>query len=445
MRPRVSRSAASVAFVACAALGVAACSSGGGNSGSGGSSGSIKGQTITYWASNQAPTVQDDYKVLQPELSKFKKQTGVTVKLQVIDWAHLQNKILAATTSGEGPDVLNIGNTWAPSLQATGAFMPFDNAAMNAIGGKDKFVPAALATGGAPGQAPTSVPLYSLAYGLYYDKAMFASKNLQPPTTWSQLVSDAKALTDPGKGVYGMAMEGGSYTENVHFAFIFGKQNGGNLFNGDTPTFTSPGVIAGVKQYIDLMDTDKVVNPADAQYSQGTEAVTDFAKGKAAMVMNQNNADVAIQAAGMKPSDYGVVAIPAPSPLPPGGKDIATFPAGINLSIFKNSSHTAADEAFTKFMTSTGEQEILDKKLTAIPVNTQAKPTWTTNAKEAQTFKEILATKSAPLPLTKNEADMETAIGQAMTPLIAQAATSGGVSDSDIKSALQQAQAKMPS
>ena len=24
-----------------------------------------------------------------------------------------------------------------------------------------------------------------------------------------------------------MAMEGGSYTESVHFAFIFGKQNGG--------------------------------------------------------------------------------------------------------------------------------------------------------------------------------------------------------------------------
>ncbi len=449
MRTRFTRSAqATVGLAAAAALAISACSSGKSSSSSGGSSGSggsISGQTITYWASNQAPTVQGDYTALQPELDKFKAQTGVTVKLQVIDWAHLQTKILAATTSGQGPDVLNIGNTWAPSLQATGAFMPFDSAAFSAIGGKNKFVPASLATSGAPGQDPTSVPLYGLAYGLYYNKAMFQAKGLQPPTTWQQLVSDAKALTDPSKSVYGMAMEGGSYTENVHFAFIFGKQNGGDLFNGDKPTFTSPGVVAGIKQYVDLMGTDKVVNPGDAQYSKGPEAVTDFAKGKAAMVMNQNNADSTIEQAGMSPSAYGVVAIPAPSPLPSGGKDIASFPAGINLSIFKNSKHIAADEAFVKFMTDPDAQETLDKQFTALPINVNGKATWTNDPTEAKVFADVLAKKAEPLPLTKYEADMETAVGQAMTPLIGKAATGGNVTTSDIQAAMQQAQGKMPS
>ena len=65
--------------------------------------------------------------MLAPELKKFEKQTGIKVNLQVIGWPDLLNKILAATTSGQGPDVLNIGNTWAPSLQATGAFLPFDD------------------------------------------------------------------------------------------------------------------------------------------------------------------------------------------------------------------------------------------------------------------------------------------------------------------------------
>jgi multiple sugar transport system substrate-binding protein len=438
-----------IGLAVAATLTITACSSSkkkdnpSGASGSGGG-GSLSGQTITYWASNQAPTVAKDAQVLQPELDKFKQQTGVTVKLEVIDWAHLQNRILAATVSGQGPDVLNIGNTWAPSLQATGAFMPFDANAFTAIGGKDQFVAPALATGGAPGKDPTSVPLYGLAYGLYYNKAMFAAKNLQPPTTWQELVSDAKALTDPSKNVYGMALEGGSYTENVHFAFIFGQQNGGNLFDGDKATFTSPGVVAGIKQYVDLMATDKVVNPGNAQYATGPEAATDFAKGKAAMIMSQNNGDVTFQQNGMKPSDYGVVAIPAPSPLPANGKDIATFPAGINVSIFKNSKHTAASEAFVKFLTSAPEQEILGKAFTTLPINTAAKATWTTDSAEAKVFADVLATKAAPLPLTKNEAAMETAVGQAMTPLIAKAATGGSVSDDDIKSAMEQAQAKMP-
>src|SRR4051794_29454823 len=93
---------------------------GGGSSGSGADS-----KTLTYWASNQSPSLAEDKTNLAPVLKKFEQQTGIKVKLQVIGWPDLYSKILAATTSGQGPDVLNIGNTWAPSLQATGAFQPF--------------------------------------------------------------------------------------------------------------------------------------------------------------------------------------------------------------------------------------------------------------------------------------------------------------------------------
>ena len=83
---------------------------------------------------------------------------------------------------------------------------------------------------------------------------MFADAGLKPPTTWEELVADAKKLTQPSKGVYGMAMEGGSYTEGVHFAYIFGKQHGSDPFTADGKAdFTSPGQVAGVKQYVDLM------------------------------------------------------------------------------------------------------------------------------------------------------------------------------------------------
>ena len=63
-------------------------------------------------------------------LEKFTKKTGIKVNLEVISWNDLQTRIQTAITSGQGPDVVNIGNTWAASLQATGAFMPFDESAM---------------------------------------------------------------------------------------------------------------------------------------------------------------------------------------------------------------------------------------------------------------------------------------------------------------------------
>ena len=418
----------------------AACSGGGTSTSS--SSGGAK--TLTYWASNQGTSLENDKAVLGPELAKFEKQTGVKVNLSVIGWPDLLNKILAATTSGQGPDVLNIGNTWASSLQATGAFMPFDAKALTAIGGQEKFVPASFATGGAAGKPVTSVPLYGLVYGLYYNKKMFADAGLKPPTTWQELQAAATKLTDPAKKQYGMVIEGGSYTESVHFAWIFGRQNGGQPFDAaGKPTFTSPGMVAGVKQYVDLLGKDKVVNPSNVQYKNGPEAPGDFAKGKAAMLMSQNNADNTLQADGMKSTDYGVVPIPTPSPLPAGGKDVASFVAGINLSIFKNTKNQDAALKLVKFMTSTEEQAILDKPFTALPVVKGGTVNFTDNKAEADAFALVLATKAEPLPLVPEESAFETNVGNAVNGLLAQAATGKDVTNADITKAMQEAQDKM--
>src|SRR5665648_518376 len=164
-------------------------------------------------------------------------------------------------------------------------------------------VETALETGGEKGSDLTSVPLYGLAYGLYYNTAMFQEAGLEPPTTWEEMVDAAKALTDPAKDRYGFALAAGSYTENNHFAFINAAQNGADVFDDEgNPTFTEDGVVKGILRYLDLMQTDRVVNPANAQYNNGSFAVTDSANGKVAMILNQNNADATIVANGM-PND----------------------------------------------------------------------------------------------------------------------------------------------
>ena len=191
-----------VAAAAVSALGISLAACGGSDSGDS-SNGGGGDQTLTYWASNQGTSLDNDKEVLTPVLQKFTQDTGIKVNLEVIGWNDLQTRIQTAITSGQGPDVLNIGNTWAASLQATGAFLPFDDDAMNAIGGKDKFVPTALATGGKEGEPPTSVPLYGLAYGLYYNKAMFAAAGLQPPKTWEEMVTDGAEADHPRQEAVG--------------------------------------------------------------------------------------------------------------------------------------------------------------------------------------------------------------------------------------------------
>jgi multiple sugar transport system substrate-binding protein len=433
MRPTKLSTLACAAVLA--AVPLAAC-------GSSSNSGSSAHPTITYWASNQGTSLQDDRQVLGPQIAKFTKETGIKVNFQVIPWTTLLNQITAATVSGKGPDVLNIGNTWSASLQATGAFVPFTSSVMNQIGGSSRFLAGSLSATGAPGKPPTAVPLYSLAYGLYYNKAQFAAAGISgPPTTWPQFVADAKKLTKNGH--WGLTLEAGQIPENVHLAFELSQQQGGSFYNSaGKPTFDTPQNVAAVKQMIDFMQTDKIANTSDAQYSKGTEALTDYATGKASMVFWQA-ASGSLAKLGMKAADIGVAPLPLPAPMPAGGKRITSMVAGINIAIFKDTKNLSAAEKFVKFMTSTPEQESLNQTYGSLPTVQAAYSNPAFNTPAVHTFRSILTTTAAPMPAVASESQFETAVGTALIHLYASAATGKTVTDSMIGQALSQAQQQL--
>ncbi|WP_436762546.1 ABC transporter substrate-binding protein [Streptosporangium sp. V21-05] len=396
--------------------------------------------TLTYWASNQGASLENDKEILTPELAKFTQQTGIKVNLEVVPWSDLTNNTLAAAVSGQGPDVLNIGNTNATTFQSTGAFHPFDDAALQKIGGKDRFVDSAFATAGPPGAAPTSIPLYSQVYALYYNKKIFADAGLQPPATWEELVSTAQKLTDPAKKKYGIVIPGGTVNVSMHFSYIFSEQYGGSAFDqAGKPTFTSPGMVNGVKQYVDLISKHRVVNPSAAQYTDSAQAAGDFARGDAAMYMAQTSGINVLKQNGMEPDQYGIVPIPAPA----SGTKISSFVAGTNLSVFKNTKHLDAALQFVKFMTSDEEQQILNKAYTTQPAVKGASAAFTDDKEKLDAFTKILAEQAKPLPLVPGIQAFQANVGGEVVSLIAKAATGATVGDAEIKTALEQAQQKM--
>ncbi|WP_406120079.1 ABC transporter substrate-binding protein [Streptomyces sp. NBC_00989] len=435
---RSIRAAAVGAVTMSLALAATAC--GGGSSTGGGSNDSPK--TLTYWASNQGASIAIDKKVLQPELDKFKQQTGITVKLEVVPWSDLLNRILTATTSGQGPDVLNIGNTWSASLQATGAFLPWSTANFAKIGGKDRFVDSALGSTGATGKDPASVPLYSMAYALYYNKQIFADAGISgPPTTWAELVADGKKIEAKGKQALGA--EGANVSENIHHAFVFAKQHGADFFTADGKAdFTNDGVVAAVKQYVDLMAKDKVIPVGNAEYAQN-QSVSDFAKGKTAMLMWQS-ASANLKSQGMSESSYGIAPIPVQSGTPGTGVQTNSMVAGINLAVFKNTNNLDGSTKFVKFMTSDAEQKILNTAYTSIPPVKTAQEDTAFNTPANAVLKNTLATSAAALPQVADESQFETAVGTAVKDLFADAAAGRAVTTASVKAELEKAQQQMP-
>ncbi|GHH73110.1 sugar ABC transporter substrate-binding protein [Streptomyces sulfonofaciens] len=432
------RAAAVIATVT--ALSATATACGGGTSSGGGSNDSPK--TLTYWASNQGPSVEADKKILTPELKKFEKQTGIKVKLEVVPWSDLLNRILAAATSGQGPDVLNIGNTWSSSLQATGALLPWDAEQYGKIGGKDRFAASAVASTGAPGKDPAAVPLYSMGFALYYNKQMFKDAGIsKPPATWDELVADGKKISKDGK--WALGAEGSNPVENIHQTFVLAKQHGADFFDAKgNPTFTSPGAVAGVKQYVDFMAKDKIIAPGNAEYSQN-QSLEDFAKNKTAMVLWQN-ASTTFKAHGMKDSDWGVAPVPVASGAPGAGKQINSMVAGINIAVFKNTKNLNGATDFVKFMTSTEEQKVLCKAYANIPPVKAALSDPFFSRPEATVLKNTLLTSAAPLPQVPNESQYETSVGTAIKGLFADVAAGRQVTTESVKAALTKAQQQMP-
>jgi multiple sugar transport system substrate-binding protein len=433
------RAAAAGAVTLSLVLSAAAC---GGGSPSGDSGDNSQPGTLTYWASNQGANLEVDKQVLQPELDKFEQKTGIKVKLEVVPWSDLLNRILTATASGQGPDVLNIGNTWSASLQSSGALLPWDHDNFEKIGGRDRFVESALDSTGAQGQDPAAVPLYSMAYALYYNKKMFAEAGIQkPPTTWDELVTTGKRLTKDGKA--GIGVEGSNLSNNIHQVFVLGKQHGADFFTPDgKPDFTSDGAVAAVKQYIDLMARHEIVAKGNAEYAQN-QSLSDFAKDRTAMVLWQTAA-ATFKAQGMEDSEWGVVPAPVRSGKPGRGTATNSMVAGINLAVFRNTKNIDGAMKFVEFMTGDEEQKILNKAYGSIPPVTSAQADPAFNTPALAPLRQTLATSAAALPQVPEESQFETVVGTAVKELFADAAAGRPVTAETVRAKLEKAQQQMP-
>lgn len=288
------------------------------------------------------------------------------------------------------------------------------------------------------------MPLYSLAYALYYNKKMFADAGIsKPPATWDELVADGQKISKNGtSGKWGLGAEGGNLSNNIHQAFVLGKQHGADFFDASgKPTFTSDGAVAAVKQYVDFMAKDKIIAPGNAEYAQN-QSLSDFAKGKTAMVLWQAAATT-FAAQGMKPEDWGTAPVPVPSGAPGQDKQVNSMVAGINMAVFKNTKNTKGALEFVKFMTSTEEQKTLNKAFGAIPPVKAAQSDAAFSAPDLTVLKNTLTTSAAPLPQVAAESQFETTVGTAIKELWAEAAAGHAITDELVKSKLTKAQQQM--
>jgi multiple sugar transport system substrate-binding protein len=146
-------------------------------------------------------------------------------------------------------------------------------------------------------------------YGIPYDgevtvqvyrKDLYAAKSLKAADTYDELVANAKALTDPGNRVFGLALRGfAGAGQNMYIYPSLLRGFGGNWGSGNAIVVNSPEALRALTWYVDTLTAyapPAVRNwnwpdIADA-FSQGTIATYIDAHSSAAVITNPEKSKV---------------------------------------------------------------------------------------------------------------------------------------------------------
>lgn len=282
-----------------------ACGGGGGSS-SGGDASTL---TLMDYYNNEPDNV-----AIKKEIDSCASEMGITIEREAVPGKDLIQKVLQKSSSKTMPDILMLDNPDLQEIAATGGLVLLEEFDVDTTGFAQGMLEAGTYEEKVYGLAPTANTL-----GIFYNKKIFADAGLQPPATWDELKSTAKALTTGSQ--YGVAFSAIATYEGSWQFLPFMWTNGGDETNLDTPENKE-----ALQLWKDLVDSG-AASKSVINWGQG-DVKDQFMAGKAAMMVN---GPWQIPGLSEDPSlEWGSVQVPVnksgQTPVAPLGGEVWTIP-----------------------------------------------------------------------------------------------------------------------
>jgi ABC-type glycerol-3-phosphate transport system substrate-binding protein len=254
---------------------------------------------ITFWHYLGQETGSSVLDQLAADFNK--SQSKYAIDPQYIgDFKTIQIKVTAALRAGGLPGMAMVDNAFFSTLALTKpAVLENMNEQIASLpkGTTQDFFPTFWDNGNVSG-ARLGLPWASSTLLLFYNADAFRAKGLNPPKTWDEFATAAKALTNrTSKGAI-------FFTD----AWIFGSMvssRGGNLLGSDNlPTFDEATTISTLQFIKDLTPKYAIIRT----FGQANFAVVDFLRTKAFMVVVPTSAYPFLPSSA--PFQVGAVALP---------------------------------------------------------------------------------------------------------------------------------------
>lgn len=236
--------------------------------------------TITLWLAG-ADTPQELRDYLKTTFEA--ENEGATLVIEEQAWGDLITKLTTSLPDAANtPDVVEVGNTQAPTFTTVGAFRDL-TPLYDELGG-DKLLPSFVEVGTVD-DAVYALPYYFGSRYMFYRPDVWSAAGVEVPTTLAEFTTATKALRS--ESMSGLAMGGQDWRNGISWVFA----NGGELATVDgttwTSTLTDPKTITGLKMWQDVVQgaSNLPTTERDVAYWDFLNDGTDGAAPAAATIM----------------------------------------------------------------------------------------------------------------------------------------------------------------
>jgi N,N'-diacetylchitobiose transport system substrate-binding protein len=298
------------------------------------------GSTVEFW-SRETGDNGARQPLINAHLAAFDRANGTTSSAQFMVFQESIQKTQAALAAGTPPDLGQQGPDVTMQFTAAGHLLPLDDVSAQIVPTlaplqRDAFV--------SYGGRAYSVPWYIETRVLFYHKDLLEQAGVQPPTTWAEWVTAAKALTTPEQFGFVVPMEG---TNPGQLWIPLGIANGGLVLDGAGQIMVNSAEMKEALEFLtDFLLVHQTMDEAALTY-KATDLTQLFLLKKIAMVVA--NGELARAVADQAPhllDNLGAVTLPVNRP----GQITRSFLGGWQLFVFANGKNPQGGVELLKWM-----------------------------------------------------------------------------------------------
>jgi multiple sugar transport system substrate-binding protein len=296
-----------------------------------GCSSSQDAHTLTFW------TIGREGEAVVKLLPEFEREhPGIHVNVQQLPLSAAHQKLLTAFAGGSTPDLSQLGNTWLPEFVALRALAPLQQrVATSTVVKPDDYFDHIWSTNLIDG-ALYGVPWYVDTRLLFYRRDLLKAAGFDaPPRNWDEWRRMLAALSQPGRGTYGILLPTNEYEQLMSLALEQPEsmlRDGGRYGN-----FRSDGFKRALAFYVDTFRLKQA--PAITAVEAGNPW-EEFSRGVYAFYFSGpwNIGEFRQRLPANRENEWATAPLPGPDG-PGTGAD-----GGSSLVIFRRSAHQ--DEAW---------------------------------------------------------------------------------------------------